>query len=69
MFELQFVIEEIFALDPIPLQNIVAVWTVADLVQLVGGQIGAGRGSVPDGTVVEAMRAQHDGSQRITDVP
>lgn len=59
MFALQFALEEMFLLDPIPPEEVFTVWTVADLVRLVDGLIATAHGSAPNASVVEALREQY----------
>jgi acyl carrier protein len=64
MLELQFVLEELFGFEPIDPEEILDVWTIADLIRLAGSLLAAGLGTVPSESVIDAMRAQHQGSQK-----
>lgn len=59
MVELQFAVEELFQLEPLPADEALSIWTIRDLVELVDERVSGGAGRMPDEATLDLMRAQH----------
>ena len=64
LLQLQLVLEDLFSLDPIPVDQALTVWTVDDLTELLRAQLGDGNGRFPEVALIDLMRAQHPRSGR-----
>jgi acyl carrier protein len=61
MIELQFALEELFGLEPIPAERAVKMTMVRDLAEFVSDEFEDGFGREPDAAVVELLRTQYPG--------